>query len=270
MSEASWTTADVAEFYDSSTPTADLFLGGNEHIGYWYDDDDDASVEEGSARLTRKIVDTLNLRPGEHVLDAGCGPGAPAVLIASEYGVRVTGITLSPIGARMAQARATASGVSDQVRIEVGDYHALAYPDDHFDAVVAMESLMHAIDLDKVLLEFHRVLRPGGRVVIAEPNKLSSLAKTPLFNTREPMTTEGWIESLKAAGFVLEEWTDCGRRVFGQSGKRIPKHAENLREEFVAQFGEQLFEGLLGAMKGLDPGPENMGYLILTARKPVA
>jgi cyclopropane fatty-acyl-phospholipid synthase-like methyltransferase len=268
MSQPNWTPDDVAELYNVLTPTSDVFLAGNEHHGYWYDDEDEAPVEEGSARLTRKIVDTLGLRPGEHLLDAGCGAGAPAALIADEYGVRVTGVTISPVGAQLAQARANASGLSDRVRIEVGDYHALTYPENHFDAVVAIESLMHAVDLDKVLLEFHRVLRPGGRIAISEPTRLSPKVAMPAMHIREPATAENWLEAFVAAGFVPEEWVQCGRRVFGQSGRRFPKHAESLREEFVARFGEETFLGLREAMKGLDPGPENMSYLILCARKP--
>jgi cyclopropane fatty-acyl-phospholipid synthase-like methyltransferase len=270
MSESNWTPADVAEVYDQSTPTADVFNNGYEHMGYWYDDDDDASVDEAAARLTRKIVDPLGLRRGEHVLDAGCGAGTPAALIAREYGVQVTGVTLSSVGAGMAEARVRASGVSDQVRIEVGDYHAMTFPENHFDAVIAIESLMHAIDLDKALLEFHRVLRPGGRIAISEPTKVSSQARVPMTHTREPITADEWVAAFEAAGLVPEEWIQCGRRVFGQSGKRFPRHAAGLRDEFVAQFGEEPFEGLKEAMKGLDPGPEHMSYLILCARKPIA
>lgn len=268
MSHPNWTPDDVAELYNAMTPSSDVFLAGNEHHAYWYDDEDEAPVEEGSARLTRKIVDTLGLRPGEHLLDAGCGAGAPAVLIANEYGVQVTGVTISPVGAQLAQARVAASGLSDRVRIEVGDYHALTYPENHFDAVVAIESLMHAVDLDKVLLEFHRVLRPGGRITIAEPTRLAPKVAMPAMHIREPATAENWLDAFTAAGLVPEEWILCGRRVFGQSGRRFPQHAESLREEFVARFGEEAFLGLREAMKGLDPGPENMSYLILCARKP--
>lgn len=270
MSEASWTVAEVSQMYDDISPTADMFSNGSEHLGYWYDEDDDLSVEEAARRLTRKIVDTLGLRRGQHLLDAGCGVGAPAVQIAGEYGVRVTGVTISPVGASMATARANESDVADQVRFEVGDYHALAFPENHFDAAIAVESLLHAVDLEKVLLELHRVLRPGGAVAIAEMTKMSPQAKVPMHGSREPMTVEGWVAEFQAAGFVVEEWTQCGRRVYGQSGKHFPAHTVELREEFVAKFGEEFFEGAMEAQKGaFAPGNDHMGYVILCARKPV-
>jgi ubiquinone/menaquinone biosynthesis C-methylase UbiE len=271
VSESSWTLAEVAEMYDGASRASDMFSNGYEHLGYWYDENDDSSVEEAAKRLTRKVVDTLGLRRGEHVLDAGCGVGAPATLIASEYGARVTGVTISPVGAGQAETRASASGLSDQVRFEVGDYHALTFPENHFDAVIAMESLMHAIDLEKALLEFRRVLRPGGRVAISEMTKASSTAKIPMSRSRVPMTADGWLKEFEAAGFVPEEWAQCGRRVYGGSGKRFIDRAEELRGELVAAFGEEFFEHIKQAHReAFTPGLEHMSYLILCARKPAA
>lgn len=269
MSESNWTSAEVAEIYNHSTHSADMINDGHEHMGYWYDDNDDASVGEASARLTRKIVDTLGLRSGEHVLDAGCGAGASAAQIASEYGARVTGITVSSVGLDMARARARASGLSDQLHFDIGDYHALNFPEDHFDAVIAIESLMHAVDLDKALLEIHRVLRPGGRVAIAETTKARPDAQASASYTRERIMVAEWVEVLRTAGFVPEEWIECGHRVFGHSGKRFPRHSEAVRDDFIAQFGEELFEGIKQAQAGwFAMGPEYLGYMILSARKP--
>src|SRR5690242_8350015 len=134
MSESNWTSADVAEFYDGASHMSEMFTNGFECLGYWHDDEDGSSVEEGAKRLARKVVETLGLRRGEHVLDAGCGTGAPAMLVAGEFGARVTGVTISPVEAGKAEARASAHGLSDQARFEVGDYHALSFPENHFDA----------------------------------------------------------------------------------------------------------------------------------------
>jgi ubiquinone/menaquinone biosynthesis C-methylase UbiE len=269
VSASNWTPAEVAGIYDHSTPTADMFGDGYEHLGYWYDDGDDASVGAGSARLTRKIVDTLDLRAGEHLLDAGCGTGATAEQIAREYGATVTGVTISPVGLGMAEKRANASEVGGRLRFELGDYHAMRFPENHFDALIAVESLMHAVDLDKALLEFHRVLRPGGRLAIAETTKARPDARITMSYSRDPMMAGQWVEAVTAAGFVAEEWIECGHRVFGQSGKRFAEHADNVREEFVAQFGTELFDGIKQAQSGwFAMGTDHVSYLILCARKP--
>lgn len=269
MSEATWTPADVAEVYDQSAEVVDMFSGGHQHLAYWYDDEDDASVPEASARLTRKTVDTLGLRKEEHVLDAGCGAGAEATQIADEYGVRVTGVTISPVGRDIAHARAEDKGLADRVTFSVGDYHELDFPDDHFDAAIAIEALMHATDLNKALLEIRRVLRPGGRVAIAETTKVRPDAQAEIDFSYGPMMAADWLEALKTAGFVTEEWTECGRRVFGQSGKRYPQRHEALREDFIPKFGEEFFEGIKEAhAEWFGMGPEFLGYTIFCARKP--
>lgn len=58
--------------------------------------------------------------------------------------------------------------VADRVSFQEMDYTRLAFPDKHFDAVFTMESLVHAYDVRRTLSEFHRVVKPGGRVAFFE------------------------------------------------------------------------------------------------------
>lgn len=271
MSESDWTPAQVAELYDSSCQMSTMFNDGYEHLGYWYDSEDDASVEEAGKRLTRKVVDILGLRRDEHLLDAGCGVGAPATQIAREVGARITGITISPAECEAAEKRAARQGLFHRVRFQVRDYHDLPYGDDHFDAVMAMEALSHSVDLSKALSEFHRVLKPGGRVAISETTMVHPDAQLPpFFRSRRPMTADGWLEVFRAAGFVVEEWTQCGHRVYGM-GNRYVERVEELRDELVAEFGAEFVDTVKQGQKDMfAPGPDHMGYLILCARKPAS
>lgn len=269
MSELNWTPTEVADFYDGSSPMADKYYFGYQHLGYWYDDEDDASLEEATKRLTRKIVEPLGLRRGESLLDAGCGLGAPAIHIADEYGAQVIGITISPVEAERAGTRASESGVSDQVRFEVADYHALPFPENHFDAVVAIESLFNAFDLSKALLEFHRVLRPGGRISISEMTKTTeaSQAKKPFPQAREPMTADNWIKEFESAGFVVEERLQS-RRVYVHTGKRYLNHHDKVSGLLAEEFGDEMTADIRkGMQNAFELGPEHVNYLILCARK---
>jgi cyclopropane fatty-acyl-phospholipid synthase-like methyltransferase len=270
MSELNWTPAEVAEFYDGSSPMADSYYHGYQHLGYWYGENDDTPLEEASRRLTRKIVDTVGLRPGQHLLDAGCGLGAPAIHIAGEYGARVTGVTISPVEAERATGRAAEAGVADKVTFEVGDYHTLPFPENHFDAVVAIESLFNAFDLEKALLEFQRVVRPGGFVAISEMVKTNdaSAAKKPFPQAREPMTAEKWSEELESVGFVVEELIKCGRRVYVNSGKHLLNRHDEVSDHLTELVGEQITQEIRdGMQKAFVLSPEHVNYMIISAKK---
>ncbi|MGN9913555.1 SAM-dependent methyltransferase [Phytohabitans sp. LJ34] len=136
--------ADIGRHYDERSPIEDEFRNGQVHMHYWYDDDDSASLTEAVARISREVTDTLGLRAGEHVLDAGCGPGETAAYLARQFEVRITGVTVSAFEVEKANKRAEASGVGGLAQSAYGDLMKLDYPDDTFDAVLALESLQNA------------------------------------------------------------------------------------------------------------------------------
>jgi ubiquinone/menaquinone biosynthesis C-methylase UbiE len=129
----------------------------------------------GGLALTRHLADRLALTRGSRVLDVASGRGTTAVLLASEYGVRVDGIDLAAANVALAQAAADAAGLT-QVSFIVGDAETLPYPDGVFDAVICECALCTFPDKRAAAGELARVLRPGGRVgitdVVADPARL--------------------------------------------------------------------------------------------------
>jgi ubiquinone/menaquinone biosynthesis C-methylase UbiE len=112
------------------------------------------------------LAGLAQIAPGEQVLDAGCGVGGTSRWLA-RMGAQVVGIT--PVASQVRKARQLASeqGI-EGVRFEQGDYTATPFADASFDAAVALESLCHADDKAAFYREMFRVLRPGGRLVVAE------------------------------------------------------------------------------------------------------
>lgn len=115
-----------------------------------------------------QLTSFLQAREGMCVLDAGCGQGVVASYIAGHTGAHVTGITITPYEVSSAAKVAARQGVAGKTAFLHADYSAMPFPDNSFDLIYTTESLCHAVDLPKVIHEFWRVLRPGGRVVLAE------------------------------------------------------------------------------------------------------
>jgi cyclopropane-fatty-acyl-phospholipid synthase len=112
----------------------------------------------------RHICRKLRLRTGQRVLDIGCGWGGLARFAASEYGVKVTGITLSAPQAALAAEQCAQAGLRGRVWIELRDYREVRAPDDGFDAVISVGMAEH-VGRENLPLYFRRVselLRPGG------------------------------------------------------------------------------------------------------------
>ncbi len=122
-------------------------------------------TEERSRREVEEIIDTLGLAAGASILDAPCGHGRLANLLAAE-GYRVTGVDVTPLFLDRARSDAAALGVDVDYRL--GDLRELPV-DGPFDAVICWFSSFGYFDdvgNRAVLDEFARVLRPGGRLLI--------------------------------------------------------------------------------------------------------
>ena len=121
-----------------------------------------------------RFLEALALRPGEHVLDVGVGPGLLAHDMAAIVGERgrVAGIDLSEPMLEMSRRRCADQPWTD---FQSADATVLPFEDESFDALVSTQVYEYVADMDKALSEAFRVLRPGGRVLILDTDWDSAL-----------------------------------------------------------------------------------------------
>jgi len=137
-------------------------------VHFGYSDKTTSGHADSLLNMNRILADRAGIRPGERVLDAGCGVGGSSFWLAQERGAEVVGIT--PVSRQVAQAWRFAAQrkLTGHVHFEQANYTNTFFPNASFDVVWALESLCHAPDKAAFYREAARILRPGGRLVVAE------------------------------------------------------------------------------------------------------
>src|SRR4051812_19902755 len=131
----------VRHHYDLPPEFFKLFLGESMTYSCAIFSRGATTLEEAQRTKLDLVCTKLNLQPGQRVLDVGCGWGSWVVYAAKEYGVHVTGITLSEPQAKIARERAEAEGVGDKVDIRVQDYREIT--GEKFDAIASIGMVEH-------------------------------------------------------------------------------------------------------------------------------
>jgi cyclopropane fatty-acyl-phospholipid synthase-like methyltransferase len=160
------------------------------HFGY-YDAPGVRRHAEALENANRQLARRAGVRAGSRVLDAGCGVGGSSFWLARHMGATAVGIT--PVRSQVVIARRMAGrDAPGRAVFLAADYTAVPFRAASFDAVWALESLCHAADKAAFYREAARVLRPGGRLVVAEYMR----AARPLDGSAEDVVRawlDGWV-----------------------------------------------------------------------------
>ncbi|MGW1625685.1 class I SAM-dependent methyltransferase [Streptomyces sp. NPDC002172] len=154
----------ISHHYDVGNDFYGIVLGPSMvySCAYW---EDGGTLETAQRDKLELVSAKLGLRPGQRLLDVGCGWGSMAIHAAREHGVSVVGVTLSQEQAAFARKRVADEGLTDRVEIRVQDYRDVR--DGPYDAISSIGMAEH-VGAERYLeyaRELHRLLKPGGRLL---------------------------------------------------------------------------------------------------------
>jgi cyclopropane-fatty-acyl-phospholipid synthase len=181
---------------------------------YWVRPDDPTYTLEDAQRDKCELVcRKLGLKPGDRLLDVGCGWGSLVIHAAREYGVHAVGITLSQQQAELARKRVAAEGLTELVEIRVQDYREV--DDEPYDAISSIGMAEHVgnVQYAEYAANLFTLLRPGGRLLNhqitrrpgrANPNERTFI-QAYVFPDGELLPVGSVISRLEEAGFEVRD-----------------------------------------------------------------
>ena len=251
----------IQSFYDASSGLWERLWGEHMHHGYY--------GPTGTVRKDRRqaqidlidaCLDWAQINQAADILDCGCGIGGSSLLLAPRFQARVEGITLSPVQAQRATERAHLAGLGGDMppwaRFQVADALQTPFADGSFDFLWSMESGEHMPNKVGFLQECHRLLRPGGKLLMA------TWCHRPTDSLAGPLTTVeqgqlNWIYQVYGLPYVLSlpEY----QRIAEEAGFRDVQTAD--WSQAVAPFWDEVIASALSweALVGLvQAGPQTI------------
>ncbi|MBV8214603.1 MAG: class I SAM-dependent methyltransferase [Verrucomicrobia bacterium] len=213
----------------------------------WIAGDFGAIAREIGAPEAENFVARMELEPGARVLDIACGTGNATIPLARR-GTRATGLDMMPLLLEEARARAAREGLP--IRFDEGFAEKLPYPDGSFDVVVSMFGIMFSPLPETVASEMARVLKPGGRLALANWTASGFGAKMgavvgrylppPPEGTRSPFNLSSadglWGEDAKVRGTLNPGFDAVETRVVAISWE-LQRSAADAAEFFAKNSG---------------------------------
>jgi cyclopropane-fatty-acyl-phospholipid synthase len=268
---------NVKHHYDIGNDLYRLFLDDDMQYSCAYWSRPDMTLEEAQAAKKAHIAAKLALKPGQRVLDIGCGWGGMAITLAKLEQVEVLGITLSDEQLALARRRAEAAGVADRVKFELIDYRDLAARDaGRFDRIVSVGMFEHvgASNFDTFFRAAANLMTADGVMLLHTIGRFGRPGATDAF-TRKYIFPGGYIPALSETLAASER----SRLIVSDVETLRLHYALTLRQwyartlaheaEIVAMMGERFFRMwcfyLAGATAAFESG--GMGnYQIQFAR----
>ena len=215
---------DIADYYDQTEIHYKMWWNLEKtlglHYGVW--DSTTKNLSEAVANLNKRLSELASIKPLSRVLDAGCGIGGSSFYLAESRGCTTTGVTLSQKQVETARKYAVQKGLEHRCSFMKCSYTNTPFEDSCFDICWAIESLGSADRKELFFYEMRRVLKPNGKILIADtfksysyPIEENELLKDMLnpWAISDILSSDELIELAEAYGFSLLAQSDVTAQI---------------------------------------------------------
>ncbi|KAJ6836611.1 phosphoethanolamine N-methyltransferase 1-like [Iris pallida] len=225
-------------------------------------------VSTGGIETTKEFVAKLELKPGQTVLDVGCGIGGGDFYMAEKFDANVVGIDLSVNMVSFALERAI--GRKCSVEFEVADCTTKQYPESTFDVIYSRDTILHIQDKPALFKNFFKWLKPGGKVLISDYCRRSGEPSEEFSKYIEQRgydlhDVETYGQMLKDAGFhevVAEDRTEQFIAVLQRELDAVEKDKETFISDFSQEDYGDIVDGWKSKLNRTAAGEQRWGLFI--------
>ncbi len=240
---------NVAHHYDIGNDLYALMLDP-EHwqysCAYW--PREDMTLSEAQTAKLAHIAAKLAIKPGNSVLDIGCGWGGMAIYLARHYDVTVTGITLSEEQAALARDKVAEAGLTGKVSIELVDYRDFAEAGRRFDRIVSVGMFEHVgqAQFETFFRACGNILADDGVMLLHTIGRLGEPGLTDAF-TRKYIFPGGYIPALSETIAASERYRliasdiETLRLHYGRTLRAWYANCESHRDAIIALYDERFY-----------------------------